>query len=767
MPTSDTPRAPVILIVEDDPGVALLQRRRLERAGFRAETVSDVEQAIARLEEDGVDLLVIDYRLGTTTGLDLHRRLKASGFDLPVIIVSAAMDDGMVIEAIRAGIRDVIVKNTGYLDYLPEAVRSILKQAATAPEQRHKDERVSVLIVEDDEAVARLQQRRLEREGYHVAVAATAEQATERVRQGHVHLLLLDLRLPGTTGIELYEALKRAGWNLPAVLVTGYPDQSVAIQALRAGMRDIIPKSAGYLDSLPAAINRVVDQVRLERKLVESELRLASIVGTTMDAIVMCDEDLRIVLFNPSAETMFGCPGSAALSEHVTRFIPDLTPFAANGSSPQPGSMRQRVEVEGVRVNGDRIPIEVTVSDVVVHGRRLFTAIARDVSERRRIEAELREADRRKDEFLGMLAHELRNPLAAIMSAGEVLHRRVQEAGVQKLIAVIRRQTRALARMVDDLLDVSRVTLGKIQLAREPVLLGEVMTRAADAARDAAQRAELRFDVDIDADPLWVRGDATRLEQVVTNLLNNAVKFTPAGGTITVRLKREGADAAIRIRDTGIGIDRTLLPKVFDLFVQADTSLDRAKSGLGIGLALVRQIVALHGGQVTATSAGRGAGSEFVVCLPLTLEDVEAPVRERRRSQAPRRLRVLVIDDQPDMADSVAALIETLGHDVRAVYDGHTALAVGRSEHPDVMFVDIGMPGMTGYEFARKVRSDPALARTPLVALTGYGRSEDRIRVAEAGFDLHLTKPVTDARLEAVLVDLPVSASSGSRTTTE
>jgi PAS domain S-box-containing protein len=755
---ADESRA-LILVVEDDPGVATLQRRRLERSDFRVEVASDVPAAIAALQRGGVDLVVMDYRLGTTTGLDLHRQMKAAGYDVPVIMVTASTDDAMVIEAMRAGIRDFVVKTTDYLDYLPDAARGILKQAVAVPEgPRDEHHRQSILIVEDDPGVATLERRQLERAGYRVEVARTAEEALETVRKGHVNLAVLDLRLgAGSSGLELYERMKSEGWNVPAILVTGFPDEAVAIRALRAGIRDFVPKSSEYLDYLPRAVDRVVAQVRIERKLVDSELRLASIIGTTMDAIVMCDDTLAIVLFNRSAEEMFACTAADAIGDRLDRFMPHLRLSDAGVTLPdQPvARVQRRMELDGIRKTGEQLPIEVTVSDVLVHGNRLFTVIARDISERRRIEAELREADRRKDEFLGMLAHELRNPLAAIMNAGEVLDRTLSDSRALKLTAVVRRQTRALARMVDDLLEVSRVTLGKIRLTKEPLLLSQIVTRAAESFRDAVNKGQQQLEVHVDRDPVWLEGDVTRLDQVLSNLLNNAMKFTPAGGRITLTAGREGPEAVIRVRDTGIGMEQSLLPKVFDLFVQADTSLDHSQSGLGIGLALVRQVVMLHGGHVTAVSEGLGTGSEFVVRLPAVPEE---RALERAEISAPdpqaRRMRILVVDDQPDMADCVALLVETFGHHARAVYDGATALAVTRSEPPDVMFVDIGMPGMNGFDVARQVRLRSDLSQVRLVALTGYGRDEDRTRAIEAGFDLHLTKPVADATLRSVLADL-------------
>jgi CheY-like chemotaxis protein/two-component sensor histidine kinase len=296
------------------------------------------------------------------------------------------------------------------------------------------------------------------------------------------------------------------------------------------------------------------------------------------------------------------------------------------------------------------------------------------------------------------------------------------------------------------------VTLGKIELTREPLLLSEILSRAAEANRTAIAGAGLRFDLRIDSAPMWVDGDVTRLEQVLSNLLSNAVKFTPRGGTVTLTAAREGDRAVIRVRDNGTGIDPALLPRIFDLFVQGDTSLARAKSGLGIGLALVRKLIQLHGGEVTVTSAGGGQGAEFVVSLPMSKVDRVPPAEDVVPSWRPLpRLRVLVVDDQRDVADAIAMLIEHVGHDSQAVYDGDAALARARSTRPDVIFVDVGMPGMTGYELAGYMRADPSLAGVMLVALTGYGRAEDRARALASGFDVHVTKPLTENRLREVL----------------
>jgi signal transduction histidine kinase len=411
-------------------------------------------------------------------------------------------------------------------------------------------------------------------------------------------------------------------------------------------------------------------------------------------------------------------------------------------------------QVDAIGDRGRRTPIEVSVSDFAIQGKRFFTVIARDISERRRTEEQLREADRRKDEFLGMLAHELRNPVAAIMNASEVLTRTAGDASAQKLSGIVRRQTTALSRMVDDLLDVSRVTLGKIKILKEPVKLQDVVARAADSVRELAQRHGLAFEVEMTGVPLDVLGDVTRLEQVLMNLLNNAIKFTPPGGRVRLITHREGDYATLRVSDTGIGMSQSLVPTVFDLFVQGDTSLDRSKSGLGIGLALVKKLVELHDGEVHAASAGPGKGSEFIVRLPLAPKGAELKQSDPCSGDEVDSLRVLVVDDQRDVADSITMLLMVCGHSAKAVYDGVDALRVCRVERPDVMFVDIGMPGVTGYELAEEVRRDSTLAGIRLVALTGYGGELDRANALAAGFHMHLTKPVTLQVLTAALTDI-------------
>ncbi|MFN3651438.1 MAG: GAF domain-containing protein [Armatimonadota bacterium] len=369
----------------------------------------------------------------------------------------------------------------------------------------------------------------------------------------------------------------------------------------------------------------------------------------------------------------------------------------------------------------------------------------------------LEEADRRKDEFLATLAHELRNPLAGIANATYVLDQiPVADEQRPRLRGVIRRQTEHLSRMVDDLLDLSRITHGKIELRREPVDFAAVIRQAIETTRPFIQTRLHELSGTLPAEPIWVLGDPTRLEQVVNNLLNNAAKYTDPGGHISLAVTRDDAQVVLRVRDNGIGIAPELLPHIFELFIQAEQKLDRAPGGLGIGLTLVHRLVELHGGTVRAFSQGIGAGSEFVVRLPL-LPDQHPPQAagaaeaESRAPESHAALRVLVVEDNPDAAETLAEILTLWNVAVRVVRDGPSAVAAAEELPFDLVLLDIGLPGIDGYEVARRLRRLPGMHRTRLVALTGYGQAEDRRQSQEAGIDLHLVKPVDPERLRRTL----------------
>jgi PAS domain S-box-containing protein len=371
--------------------------------------------------------------------------------------------------------------------------------------------------------------------------------------------------------------------------------------------------------------------------------------------------------------------------------------------------------------------------------------------ERRLLIEHLRQADRRKDEFLAMLAHELRNPLAPVRNALQIM--KMPGADVEQARQMAERQVQHMVRLVDDLLDVSRIMRGRIELRREPVDLAAVIAQAVETAQPMLDASRQELIMSTPPATLWLDADAARLAQVVGNLLHNAAKFAGRPGRVWLTVERQGDEAVVRVRDEGAGIRPDLLPRIFDLFVQGDRSLERTQGGLGIGLTVVRQLVEMHGGAVTAASEGPGKGSEFVVRLPGVREAPGPGTGANGRAAAPAAAlrRVLVVDDNVDAAESIGMLLRLWGHEVRVAYNGPQALTAAAEYRPEVVVLDIGLPGMSGYEVARQLRQRPQFAKALLVAVTGYGQDEDRRRSGEAGFDHHLTKPVDPDILHALL----------------
>lgn len=385
-----------------------------------------------------------------------------------------------------------------------------------------------------------------------------------------------------------------------------------------------------------------------------------------------------------------------------------------------------------------------------------------DITERKRLENELREqakalieADRRKDEFLTMLAHELRNPLASISNTLELIRQHSEDPGyLSRALDILVRQTQSLTRLVDDLLDISRITRGKITLRKELLELSTIISRAVETARFSVESREHHLLISLPEEPLWLIADPVRMEQILVNLLNNAAKYTDPGGRIWLTAVQEGKEIVLRVRDTGIGIPVELLPRIFDLYVQVDRSLDRSEGGLGIGLTLVQYLVQLHGGSVVAYSEGVGRGSEFVVRLPAHLGFVSKMEGSALESPIPltrgKRRKILVVDDDVTALETLGELLKQWGHEVKVASDGSSALETVIHYQPEVVILDIGLPDMEGYEVARQIRQGERGQEILLVALTGYGE-EARHRSRETGFDYHFTKPVDLTALKGVL----------------
>jgi PAS domain S-box-containing protein len=498
----------------------------------------------------------------------------------------------------------------------------------------------------------------------------------------------------------------------------------------------------------------------VERALRDTERRYEALFTSSTDAIILSDPDGSVVAANPAARALLG-RSEAEICEAGRAGL--LAP-----GTDLPGLLRQRQEaghvhadVQFLRRDGSRFDAELTSVTFDREGRAFD--IVRDVTERKRAEEALRDADRRKTEFLAVLSHELRNPLTPIRNGIRIL--RTAGPGdeqAERAQVVIERQVEQLARLVDDLLDVTRITRDRIQLRTGRLELCGLVRRTVEDHRTLFQERGVELTVALSPDPVPVDADPHRLAQVVGNLLQNAAKFTPRGGHTRVAVAADAVTrrAVVRVTDDGVGMTPELRARLFQPFMQADTTLDRSQGGLGLGLALVKGLVELHGGAIAARSAGQDAGSEFEFWLPLASAPAPSPAPEAAPEPAPpaTRRRVLVIEDNEDAAETLREVLEIQGHEVVAVArSGPEGLASARSGRPEVVLCDIGLPLMDGYQVARAFRADAELRGMRLVALSGYAQPEDLARAAEAGFDAHLAKPPDLDKLQQLLTGLPAS----------
>jgi signal transduction histidine kinase/CheY-like chemotaxis protein len=530
----------------------------------------------------------------------------------------------------------------------------------------------------------------------------------------------------------------------------------------------------------------ITERNRVETAVRESEERYRTLFDLGPVAVYSCDAAGVIRDFNRRAAELWGrepAPGdtdqrfcgSFKLYRPDDRFMPhEQCPMAEVVAGIIPEARDAEVLIE--RPDGTRVTVVVNIRPLKNQRGDITGAINcfYDITERKQAEKALRDSDRWKNEFLAMLAHELRNPLAPILVAIEILRRAKgvdQSHRIDHALDVLQRQVGQMVRLVDDLLDAGRISRGKIDPRRERVELSSVVCHVVDAVRPISEGLDQELTVALPSVPVYVDADPTRLAQIVGNLLNNASKFTDRGGRIWLTVEREddsGANRAegtssrfapqvvIRVRDTGIGIPADQLQRVFDMFTQVDTSIDRSAAGLGIGLTLVKTLTEMHGGTVDVSSDGVGQGSEFVVRLPIAVEtDVPAFKPAATHSAPTTPLRVLIVDDNRDSADMAAMLLKFTGHETFTAHDGLAAVEAAATLDPDVVILDIGLPMLNGYEAARRIRAQQGQKRRPvLVALTGWGQDEDRRRSEEAGFDAHVVKPVDDAVLGRLLAEL-------------
>ena len=476
-------------------------------------------------------------------------------------------------------------------------------------------------------------------------------------------------------------------------------------------------------------------------------------------AIFMLDPDGYVSTWNVGAENIKGYAKDEILGKHFSVFYP---PEAIARRLPQyeleVARARGRFEDEGCRLRKDGTEFWANVVISAVHDDmgllRGFAKVTRDLTTQRQVE-ELQRTERRMNEFLAMLAHELRNPLSPIQSALDVVERKRDDPQTWRWAhQILERQTKLLKRLVDDLLDVSRITRGNIALHPETIDLRTVVGQVVESWRHAFEERRQVLELALPNQPLLARVDQVRLAQTLSNLIGNAAKYTQDGGRIQVTARGSAEIASVTIADNGIGMPADLVPRIFDLFVQGDRALDRREGGLGVGLTLAKRLVELMGGTLSAASAGPGKGSEFTLGFPNVTSEAassDSPEPKPPSDGTFRGSRIMVVDDNEDAANSLAALLEVLGHPTTVVYGGPEALNIAAVQRPDVMLLDIGLPGMDGLEVARRVRRVPGLEGIRLIACTGYGRDQDARQITEAGFDGHLVKPVSAADLERIL----------------
>ncbi|QDU97775.1 hybrid sensor histidine kinase/response regulator [Lignipirellula cremea] len=511
-------------------------------------------------------------------------------------------------------------------------------------------------------------------------------------------------------------------------------DAEETLRAIRAGEVDAL-----IVDGVEGEQVYTLQGADLPYRTLIEEMHQGAVSLSSDGAILYCNRSFSRMLKQPQEKVV-----GAAVADFLSESQQDR--FQAMLAAGRTQSIQNDLQFQ--TADGKTLSVYLSIAPLPLSDNVAMCMVVTDLTEQNKHRT-IRESNQRKDEFLAMLAHELRNPLAPIRSGLDVLA--MVGGGQEETIELMRGQVNHLVRLVDDLLDVSRIVRGRVDLRREPVEAASLVRQSVDALRGILQTRNQELVISLPDEPLWLDADAVRLNQVIGNLLNNASKYTDQGGHIEITLQRQGEQLLIRVTDNGMGIDAELLPKVFELFVQSSRSLDRSQGGLGIGLTLVKNLVEMHGGTVAAHSEGSGNGSRFEVRLPLAEapREVEEPPQPAAAQGA---LRVLVVDDNLGAVKILTILISRLGsHVIETAHDGEAALEKATQFRPDLILLDIGLPKMDGFTVARKIRENGDLERTLLVALTGYGQEEDRQKSKEAGFDVHLVKPVDVATLRELL----------------
>ncbi len=689
----------------------------------------------------------------------------------------------------------------------PHELQRQPRPAASDTAAAFQDVPINILIVDDEPKNLIVLETVLNDPAYRLVRAESADQALLALVVEEFALLILDIRMPGMTGFELAQMIKerKKTSRVPIIFLTAYynedqhvlegydtgavdylhkPVKPTILRSKVAVFADLYRKSREVAMANRALLAEVTERRRAEERLRELNDTLEQRVKDRTEALRESETRMRLAqdaarigtfdwniqtgmnVWTPELEALYGLsPGSFAGTKAGWENLVH--------SEDRAETLRlvERALETGQPVEGEW---RVTWPDGSVHwlmGRfQVFkdaaglplrmTGVNLDITNRKRAEEALRESDRRKDEFLAMLAHELRNPLAPVRNAAQVLHMKSPATSeLQRAKDVIDRQMQSLTRLIDDLMDVSRISRGKIELRRERVELAQVIQDAIESSRPLIEQQGHKLTVTLPPQPILLHADLTRLAQVFLNLLNNAAKFNVKGGRIDLTAERQGSEVVVSVKDTGVGIPVANLSTVFEMFSQVEGALSRSQGGMGIGLYLVKRLVEMHQGQIEVKSDGPDKGSEFLVRLPILLEPSPTPKTRTEDDTLPiptSELRILVVDDNRDAASTLTMLLEYMGNTAYTAHDGEEAVETAGKYRPDVVLLDIGLPKMNGYDAARAIRHEPWGQNMVLIAVTGWGHDEDKRKSEDAGFDLHMVKPVDPRSLMKLLADLHI-----------
>lgn len=746
---------PTLLVAEDEAIVAADLAEKLTLLGYKViATTGRGDEAVTLALSLKPDLVLMDIRLqGPMDGIAAAQQIRAEG-NIPIVFLTAHSEPSTLEHA-------KLTEPFGYLlkpfeeRELHTAVEIALYKHQAECRLRESEQRYRSLFVYSLDAIFSL-----DAEGRFISANPAAERLSgytqEELKQRH----FLELCVP-----ELRDAAKSAFRD---AFCRHCRDIESAVIRRDGTRRDLFITGApvvvdGEVVGISCLARDITERKASERALRESEARLKAIVETAIDGIITIDEHGTIESVNAAIERMFGYPAAEIVGRNVAELMPEphrtkhngyLARYLETGEKKIIGIGR---ELRGRRRDGNEFAMELGVTETHLDNRRFFTGLIRDITERKALENKLIEASRKKDEFIATLAHELRNPLGPIRNAVMILGKQgLDERHMASSREIIERQIGQMARLLDDLLDISRITCGKLTLCSERVELATLLEQAAETARPLIDANGHEFIVELPPQSIWLEGDSMRLAQVFSNLLTNAAKYSEKGGRIHLEARQRGGEIAVSVKDNGIGIAADHLPRVFEMFSQVESALDRSHGGLGIGLSLVKGLIELHRGRITAHSEGLNRGSEFVVYLPVAeTPEMELELSDTEGKPADAgKYRILVVDDNVDGTASLALMLQLNGHDIRTAYDGLEAVQAAQAFRPDVILMDIGMPKLNGYDACRRIRAQPWGKRMILVALTGWGQDKDRQKSQEAGFDYHFVKPVDPAALINLLAGL-------------